>query len=213
MPTGGGKSLCYQLPGIASRGPDRGRLAADRADGGPVPAAAARRPPGRDDRLGDGRGGRRGARCDAVRSGEARIVFCSPERFASAAFLSALSARAVDLFVVDEAHCVSEWGHDFRPDYLRLRGVIDRLGSPDGDGLHRDRDRAGGGGDPRAPRPARPVRRALGLRPAEPVVRRDPARGQGLEGAQADAAVRGARRSGQPARRSSTAARAATSRR
>ena len=70
------------------------------------------------------------AALDAVRGGEARIVFCSPERFASAAFLAALSARAVDLFVVDEAHCVSEWGHDFRPDYLRLRGVIDRLGSP-----------------------------------------------------------------------------------
>jgi ATP-dependent DNA helicase RecQ len=65
-----------------------------------------------------------------VRSGQARIVLCSPERFASASFLEALAERRVDLFVVDEAHCVSEWGHDFRPDYLRLRGVIDRLGSP-----------------------------------------------------------------------------------
>jgi ATP-dependent DNA helicase RecQ len=65
-----------------------------------------------------------------VRDGRARIVLCSPERFASAAFLAALSQRTIDLFAVDEAHCVSEWGHDFRPDYLRLRGVIDRLGSP-----------------------------------------------------------------------------------
>src|SRR5437588_10103329 len=65
-----------------------------------------------------------------VRGGRARIVLCSPERFASSAFLAALSKRNVDLFAVDEAHCVSEWGHDFRPDYLRLRGVIDRLGSP-----------------------------------------------------------------------------------
>ena len=66
----------------------------------------------------------------AIRGGEARIVFCSPERFVSSSFMSALSARDVDLFVVDEAHCVSEWGHDFRPDYLRLRGVIDGFGSP-----------------------------------------------------------------------------------
>ncbi|MGH2874225.1 MAG: DEAD/DEAH box helicase, partial [Solirubrobacteraceae bacterium] len=65
-----------------------------------------------------------------MRGGRARIVLCSPERFASAAFIDAVAERRVDLFAVDEAHCVSEWGHDFRPDYLRLRGVIDRLGSP-----------------------------------------------------------------------------------
>ena len=65
-----------------------------------------------------------------VRGGRARIVLCSPERFASSAFLAALAQRRVGLFAVDEAHCVSEWGHDFRPDYLRLRAVIDRLGSP-----------------------------------------------------------------------------------
>jgi ATP-dependent DNA helicase RecQ len=65
-----------------------------------------------------------------VRSGRARIVLCSPERFASSSFLAAVAQRIVDLFAVDEAHCVSEWGHDFRPDYLRLRGVIERLGSP-----------------------------------------------------------------------------------
>ena len=129
MPTGGGKSLCYQLPGIA--GPDLTivvspliALMADqyrrlRQGGHPVAMIAS------------------GMDADAaaealseVRSGQARIVLCSPERFGASTFLDAIAQRRVDLFAVDEAHCVSEWGHDFRPDYLRLRGVIDRLGSP-----------------------------------------------------------------------------------
>ena len=129
MPTGGGKSLCYQLPGIAS--PDLTvvvspliALMADqyrrlRQGGHPVAMIAS------------GMEADAAARALAdVRSGHARLVLCSPERFASSGFLNAIAERRVDLFVVDEAHCVSEWGHDFRPDYLRLRGVIDRLGSP-----------------------------------------------------------------------------------
>ena len=129
MPTGGGKSLCYQLPGIASDDLTVvvSPLIALMADQyrrlllGGHPAAMIASGMDEEAVL---------AALHAVRSGEARIVFCSPERFASASFLSALTARNVDLFAVDEAHCVSEWGHDFRPDYLRLRGVIDRLGSP-----------------------------------------------------------------------------------
>jgi RecQ family ATP-dependent DNA helicase len=129
MPTGSGKSLCYQLPGIASRDLTVvvSPLIALMADqyrrlvlGGHPAAMIAS---GMDEEA-----VRDALR--AVRGGEARIVFCSPERFASSSFLSALAERKVDLFAVDEAHCVSEWGHDFRPDYLRLRGVIDRLGSP-----------------------------------------------------------------------------------
>jgi RecQ family ATP-dependent DNA helicase len=129
MPTGGGKSLCYQLPGIA--GSDLTvvvspliALMADqyrrlREGGHPVAMIAS------------GMDADAAARALAdVRSGRARIVLCSPERFASTGFLNALAERRIDLFAVDEAHCVSEWGHDFRPDYLRLRGVIDRLGSP-----------------------------------------------------------------------------------
>ncbi|MFL5901551.1 MAG: RecQ family ATP-dependent DNA helicase, partial [Solirubrobacterales bacterium] len=67
---------------------------------------------------------------DQVRGGSARIVYCSPERFASTVFLDALAQRRIDLLAVDEAHCVSEWGHDFRPDYLRLPEIAERLGRP-----------------------------------------------------------------------------------
>ena len=129
MPTGGGKSLCYQLPGLAGGDltivvsplialmADQWRKLA--ADGHPAVMIASGMP--------DGLAGEAIA---AVRSGRARMVYCSPERFASPVFWNAISERRVDLLAVDEAHCISEWGHDFRPDYLRLPRVIERLGRP-----------------------------------------------------------------------------------
>jgi RecQ family ATP-dependent DNA helicase len=129
MPTGGGKSLCYQLPGLA--GEDltivvsplialmRDQWQRLSSAGRPVTMIAS----GMDE-------GDAWAALEDVRSGAARIVYCSPERFASNAFLEALSHRRIDLLAVDEAHCVSEWGHDFRPDYLRLPQIAERLGRP-----------------------------------------------------------------------------------
>src|SRR3954447_3932337 len=129
MPTGGGKSLCYQLPGLASPKvtvvvSPLIALMADQCrrlteDGHPVVMVAS----------GMGEERNRDA-LSRVRDGRARIVYCSPERFASTAFLDALAARDVGLMAIDEAHCVSEWGHDFRPDYLRLPRAIERLGRP-----------------------------------------------------------------------------------
>lgn len=129
MPTGGGKSLCYQLPALAgddltvvvsplialmrdqcARLTDLGHPAVMLASGG------------------DGESNRRAL--DEIRDGTAKVCFAAPERFASGAFRAALRTRAIALFVVDEAHCVSEWGHDFRPDYLRLSSVIAELGHP-----------------------------------------------------------------------------------
>jgi ATP-dependent DNA helicase RecQ len=129
MPTGGGKSLCYQLPGLASPRltivvSPLIALMADQcrrlvAEGHPVVMIASG--------MGEDRNREALAR---IRDGRARIAYCSPERFGSTAFLDALAARDVDLMAIDEAHCVSEWGHDFRPDYLRLPKALERLGRP-----------------------------------------------------------------------------------
>jgi len=129
MPTGGGKSLCYQLPGLASDDLTIvvSPLIALMQDqwlrltqaGHPVAMISSAMDEG--DAM---------AALDSVRDGRAKIVYCAPERFASGFFLEAIGRRKIDLLAVDEAHCVSEWGHDFRPDYLRLPAIAERLGRP-----------------------------------------------------------------------------------
>lgn len=65
-----------------------------------------------------------------LRMGQLKLLYIAPERFRSGAFLDALKSVKIARFVVDEAHCISEWGHDFRPDYLSLREVTEALGNP-----------------------------------------------------------------------------------
>lgn len=128
-PTGGGKSLCYQFPAAVLPGTalvlsplislmeDQVRGLAARG----IPATFLASTLPRDENA---------RRLAAILRGDYKIVYAAPERLASEGFLEALASINLSLAAIDEAHCIVQWGHEFRPDYLRIGAALERIRPP-----------------------------------------------------------------------------------
>jgi len=129
MPTGGGKSLCYQLPAMMLSGVTLVispliALMKDQVDALKARGIAAGMvnssqswPEQR-------------AILDSLQRKELKLLYVAPERFRARSFIDALKGVEISLFAVDEAHCISQWGHDFRPDYMRMGEALQTIGNP-----------------------------------------------------------------------------------
>jgi ATP-dependent DNA helicase RecQ len=129
MPTGSGKSLCYQLPAVAREGVTLvvSPLIALMQDQVDQLLARGLRATFINSML---EPGELSARLNGLGAGAYDLVYVVPERFRSPRFLEAVRRVKLQLLAVDEAHCISEWGHDFRPDYAKLGRFRERLGNP-----------------------------------------------------------------------------------